>query len=67
MHSLKSIDSGFMEFAHGLVKGALLFEMLAHKEQLFLGGGFLAHVSGISRTDSIVVENENDGSLEYRK
>jgi len=56
-----------MEFAHGLVKGALLFEMLAHKEQLFLGGRFLAHVSGISRTDSIVVENENDGSLEYRK
>jgi hypothetical protein len=42
-HSSKSLSSEFMEFGHGLVKGAILFERLAMKEWLFLGGHFLAH------------------------
>lgn len=42
-----------------IVKGAVLFERLAMKESLFLGGHFLAHWHGIFKDDSIAMENEN--------
>jgi hypothetical protein len=42
------------------VKGACLFEKEPQKECLFLERAFLAHIHGIFRAHSIIMENGNE-------